>query len=165
MIPKLQNAYVWQWVTYCVQGLLDVSVKLLQQCHLTHKACGCLFLRLARREIFLLPKALKVAVGPTQTPIHRVPGALFLGLKQAGSETDLSPISSAGLRTSGAVSQLLHTPSWCAQTTLPLPFTVRPHDYTYSTSPWLYVQYVPMIIRTYHKRNLQCIDTYCYCNQ
>jgi hypothetical protein len=54
------------------------------------------------------------ALGPTQPPIQRVPGALSLGVKRPGSEADHSPPSSAEVKE--CVELYLHspsTPSWC----------------------------------------------------
>jgi hypothetical protein len=50
----------------------------------------------SRRElgIFLFTTASKTALGPTQPPIHWLPGALFLGVKRPGREADHSPPSS-----------------------------------------------------------------------
>jgi len=36
--------------------------------------------------------------GPTQPPIHWVPGGLFLGVKRPGREADHSPPSSAEIK-------------------------------------------------------------------
>jgi hypothetical protein len=44
---------------------------------------------------FLLTTMSRVVLGPTQSPNHRVPGALSLGVKQLGCEADPSPQSSA----------------------------------------------------------------------
>jgi len=48
--------------------------------------------------IFLFTTAFRPALGPTQTPIQRVPGALSLGVKRPGSEADHSPASSARVK-------------------------------------------------------------------
>jgi hypothetical protein len=40
----------------------------------------------------------KPALGPTQFPIHLVPGALSLGVKRSGSEADHSPPTSAEVK-------------------------------------------------------------------
>jgi hypothetical protein len=45
--------------------------------------------------IFLFTTASRTALGPTQPSIKWVPGALSLGIKRPGRETDHSPTSSA----------------------------------------------------------------------
>jgi hypothetical protein len=45
--------------------------------------------------IFLFATMSRPALGPTQLPIHWVPGALTLGLKWPGCDVDHSPPSSA----------------------------------------------------------------------
>jgi hypothetical protein len=45
--------------------------------------------------ILPLPKASRVAVGPTQPPIQRIPRTLLLDVKQAGCKADHSPVSGA----------------------------------------------------------------------
>jgi hypothetical protein len=63
--------------------------------------------------IFLFTTASRKALGPTQTPIQWVPGAVFLGVKWPGREADHSPPSSAEVKES--VELYLHsssTPSW-----------------------------------------------------
>jgi hypothetical protein len=39
-----------------------------------------------------------MALGPTQTPIQWIPGALSLGVKRSGREADHSPPSSAEIK-------------------------------------------------------------------
>jgi hypothetical protein len=49
--------------------------------------------------MFELPShGARMALGPTQTPIQWVPGALSLGVKQLGREADHSPPSSAKVK-------------------------------------------------------------------
>jgi hypothetical protein len=48
--------------------------------------------------IFLFTTASRTALGPTQPPIQRVPGALSLGVKRPGREADHSPPSSAEVK-------------------------------------------------------------------
>jgi hypothetical protein len=48
--------------------------------------------------IFLFTTASRTALGPTQTPIQWVPGALSLGLKRPGREADHSPPYSAEVK-------------------------------------------------------------------
>jgi hypothetical protein len=48
--------------------------------------------------IFLFTTASRTAMGPTQSPIQWVPGALSLGVKQLGREADYSPPSSAKIK-------------------------------------------------------------------
>jgi hypothetical protein len=45
--------------------------------------------------IYLHPTASRPALGPTQSPVQWVPGALFLGVKRPGREAAYSPSSSA----------------------------------------------------------------------
>jgi hypothetical protein len=47
---------------------------------------------------FLFTTVFRTAVGPTQSPIQWVPGALFLGVKWPGREADHSPPSSAEVK-------------------------------------------------------------------
>jgi hypothetical protein len=63
--------------------------------------------------IFLFTSASITALGPTQPPIQWVPGALSLGIKRPGRETDHSPPFSAEVKE--WVELYLHspsTPSW-----------------------------------------------------
>jgi hypothetical protein len=48
--------------------------------------------------IFLFTAASRVVLGPTQPPIQGVSGALSLGVKRPGRETDHSPPSSAKVK-------------------------------------------------------------------
>jgi hypothetical protein len=48
--------------------------------------------------IFRFTTASRTALGFSQPPIQRVPGALFLGVKQPGRDADHSPPSSAGVK-------------------------------------------------------------------
>jgi hypothetical protein len=52
----------------------------------------------ARAGNFSLHHRAKMALGPTQPPIHWVPGALSLGVKRPGREADHSPPSSAEVK-------------------------------------------------------------------
>jgi hypothetical protein len=63
---------VWHWATGWTMGVLGFD---------------------SRRElgIFLFTTASRTALGPTQTSIQWVPGALSLGVKRAGREADHSP--------------------------------------------------------------------------
>jgi hypothetical protein len=63
--------------------------------------------------IFLFTTASRTALGPTQPPIQRVPGALSLGVKRPGCEADQLPPSSAKVKE--CVELYLYspnTPSW-----------------------------------------------------
>jgi hypothetical protein len=51
-------------------------------------------------------------VGPTQTPVQWVPGALSPGLKRQGSKADHSPQYNAELKNGGAIPALHNTSSW-----------------------------------------------------
>jgi hypothetical protein len=55
--------------------------------------------------------ASRPTLGPTQPPVQWVPGALSLGVKQSGRETDHSPPSSAKVKNGGAISPLPHMSS------------------------------------------------------
>jgi hypothetical protein len=48
--------------------------------------------------IFLITTASRTALGPTQPPIKWVPGALSLGVKRPGRESDNSPPSIAKVK-------------------------------------------------------------------
>jgi hypothetical protein len=59
-----------------------------------HWATGSIIGRFESRQelgIFLFTTASRPAVGPTQPPIHLVPGALSVGVKQPSHEADHSP--------------------------------------------------------------------------
>jgi hypothetical protein len=63
--------------------------------------------------IFLFTTAFRPALVPTQPPIQWVAGALSLGVKRAGREADISPLSSAEVKE--FVLLYFHfpnTPSW-----------------------------------------------------
>jgi len=53
------------------------------------------------------------ALGPTQPPLHWVPGALYLGVMWTGHGADHSPPSSAKVRMHGAIPLLPNMPSRC----------------------------------------------------
>jgi hypothetical protein len=44
-----------------------------------------------RRKMFLFFTTSRPVLGPTQPPIHRVPGALSLGVKRSGREAEIQP--------------------------------------------------------------------------
>jgi hypothetical protein len=48
--------------------------------------------------IFLFTTASRTALGPTQTPIQWIAGALYMGVKWSGYEADRSPPSSAKVK-------------------------------------------------------------------
>jgi hypothetical protein len=48
--------------------------------------------------IFLFTIASRTALGPTQSPIQWIPGAISLGIKLPGREADHSPPSSAEVK-------------------------------------------------------------------
>jgi hypothetical protein len=58
--------------------------------------------------IFLFTTASRTALGPTQPPLQWLPGALCLGVKRPGRETDHSPPSSAEVKE--CVKLYLHSP-------------------------------------------------------
>jgi hypothetical protein len=64
-------------------------------------------------RIFLLATAFSLALGPTQTPIQRVPGVLSVGVKHSGRESDHSPPSSVEVDN-----------AWTYASTLPYVFMV-----------------------------------------
>jgi hypothetical protein len=59
--------------------------------------------------------ASRTALGPTHPPIHWVPGALSLGVKQLGREADHSPPSSAVVKNPWSLPPLPHYVfmAWC----------------------------------------------------
>jgi hypothetical protein len=65
-----------------------------------------------RQEIFVYTKASRPGLGPIQTPIQWVPGALSSWVKRPGRETDHSPPSSAEVRNGGAIPPIPHILSW-----------------------------------------------------
>jgi hypothetical protein len=79
--------------------------------------------------ICLFTTASRPALGPTQLPIQRVPGALSLGLKRPGREANHSPPSAKVKHACSYTSTLpirLHglVLTGSTETTLPLPFLV-----------------------------------------
>jgi hypothetical protein len=66
--------------------------------------------------IFLFTTASGTVLGPTQPPTRWVPGALYLGVKWQGCETDHSPLSSAKVKE--CVELCLHSQyaflAWCS---------------------------------------------------
>jgi hypothetical protein len=72
-----------------------------------------LFCRNLGNIVSIVTTASRPALGPTQSPIQWVPGALSLGVKRQGREADHSPPSSAEVKE--RVELYLHspsTPSW-----------------------------------------------------
>jgi hypothetical protein len=67
---------------------------------------------LGKDKIFLYSTASRPALGPTQPLIQWVLGALSLGVKRKGRESDHSPPSSDEVKNGGAIPPLAHTPSW-----------------------------------------------------
>jgi hypothetical protein len=62
---------------------------------------------------FLFATASRPALGPTESPIQWVPGDPSQRVKRPGREADHSPLSSAEVKTRGAIPPLSHTSSWC----------------------------------------------------
>jgi hypothetical protein len=62
-------------------------------------------------KILLFSVNSRPAVGPTQSIIQKVPGALSPGLKRAGRETEHSPLSSVEIKKGGAMPPLPHMSS------------------------------------------------------
>lgn len=71
---------------------------------------GCDFRQ--RKKIFSYSTDSRSALGPSQPPVERVPGALSSGAKQPGLEAGHSPLSNVEVRNVGAIHQLPHTSSW-----------------------------------------------------
>jgi hypothetical protein len=65
--------------------------------------------------IFLSATASRTALGPTQPPIQWLPGALSLGVKRPGRETDHSPPSSAEIKNAWSYTSTLQYAfmTWC----------------------------------------------------
>jgi hypothetical protein len=63
-------------------------------------------------NIFLFSTASRLTLGPTQTPIQWVPGALPQGVEQQGHVAERLPPSSAEAQKSGAIPPLPHMCSW-----------------------------------------------------
>jgi len=61
---------------------------------------------------FLFATAAIPALGPTEPPIHWVPVALSLGLKQLGCEADHSLSSNAEVKNMWSYTFTPHTASW-----------------------------------------------------
>jgi hypothetical protein len=67
----------------------------------------------AGEKYFLFCTGSRPALGLTQPPIQLVPGALSLGAKRPGRESDHSSGSSAEIKYDGSVFLLPNTSSWC----------------------------------------------------
>jgi hypothetical protein len=63
-------------------------------------------------NIFLFSIASILALGLTQPPIQRVPGALSPGVKRQGREADRSPTTNAEVKNGGVIPPLPHISSW-----------------------------------------------------
>jgi hypothetical protein len=63
-------------------------------------------------KIFLLFKASRAVLGPTQPHIQCVPGTLSPGAKVASREADNSPPTSAEVNITCIYTSIPHTPSW-----------------------------------------------------
>jgi hypothetical protein len=63
-------------------------------------------------DIFLFSTAPRPALGPVQSPIQWVPGALSPGVKRQGRETDHLRLSRADVTNGRAIPELPHTSSW-----------------------------------------------------
>jgi hypothetical protein len=116
-----------------------------------------------RLGIFLFTTASRTVLGPTQPPIQWVPGALSLGVKCPGRETDHSPPSSAWVKNAWSYTS---TPpirfhgvvlSWNTETTLPLhliPMSMSPkisHPFRYSAKFFMYYSSPSRVL---HAQNL-----------
>jgi hypothetical protein len=60
----------------------------------------------------LFSTAPRLALGPTQTPIHWVPGAISPDVKPPGLEANHSPQSSAEVKNDGVIPPFPHISSW-----------------------------------------------------
>jgi hypothetical protein len=65
-----------------------------------------------RCKTLLFSIAFRPALGPTQSPNHRIVGSISLGIKQLGHEADHSPPSSGEVKNGGAIPPISHTTSW-----------------------------------------------------
>jgi hypothetical protein len=66
-------------------------------------------------EIFRYFPAFRLALQSTPTPIQLIAGALSLGVKRPGTETDHSPPSSAKVKNGKAIPPIPRMSSWrCA---------------------------------------------------
>jgi hypothetical protein len=61
---------------------------------------------------FLFSMLSRQVLGPTQTPIQWVPGALSPGVKRQGRETDHSPPTTVEVKKMWIYISSAHTPSW-----------------------------------------------------
>jgi hypothetical protein len=66
---------------------------------------------MAGKVIFLYTKASRLALGPSQPPIHWVSGAFSVGVQWLGHEADCSPHLVPKLRMSEGIPSLPHMPS------------------------------------------------------
>jgi hypothetical protein len=62
-------------------------------------------------KIFLFSTVSRLVLGPTQSPINLIPGALSPGIKRPWREDNHSPQYSAEVRNGGAIPQLSHMSS------------------------------------------------------
>jgi hypothetical protein len=65
-----------------------------------------------RDKILLFSTTSRPSLGPTQPPIHWVPGAISLRLKRQGREADHSPPSSAEVKNGGDIPPVSYTSYW-----------------------------------------------------
>jgi hypothetical protein len=63
--------------------------------------------------IFLFTAVFRMALGLTQPPIQRVPGALSLGIMRPGRETDHSPPSSVEVKNAWNYTSTPQYVAWC----------------------------------------------------
>jgi hypothetical protein len=116
--------------------------------------------------IFFFTTASRKAVGPTQPPIQWVPGALSLGIKRLGRETDHLPLSSAEIkdwvelylyspiRLHGVVLNLkstgtiLPSPLWCCGKIAAFRRTLLPPSSAARTSECWYLTATPHGVKT-----------------
>jgi hypothetical protein len=71
-----------------------------------------IFVKCMYISIFFSSPLSRLALGPMQSPIQWVLGALSFGVKQQGSEAERSPPSSAQVKNCGAIPPIPHIVSW-----------------------------------------------------
>jgi hypothetical protein len=90
------------------------------------------------QDIFLLSTAFKPVLGPTQSPIQRVPASVCPGVKQSGHEADLPLV----LRL-GTVELCLHYPI-CLQDVV-LNYIIKYRENSSFTYPWTTQQFLQLL--------------------
>jgi hypothetical protein len=92
---------------------VDGRIILMNRKEIKFEVVNCLHVAQDKNRIFLFTTASRTALGPTQTPIQWVAGALYLGVKRPGLEADHSPPSSAEVNECVELClQFPNTPLW-----------------------------------------------------